>query len=238
MAQEMKYICWYDDYDRKLAKLSDQELGRLLRACMKYHMTGEMQELAGREAVAYDFIVTDIDNAGRSYAEKCATNAENARKGAAARWGDQGNADRHSKNAENGERHFGNAENAQKEEQEQENRKKEQEKKESVRENAAGAASHAPRKPEKVKYAETVSMREEDYQKLVGKYGEALTQKMIEKLDNYKAANGKKYKDDYRAILNWVAEEVEKKYPNLIRRSAPSFEGNPFAEYLEGGDDS
>ena len=76
-------------------------------------------------------------------------------------------------------------------------------------------------------------MSAQEYQSLVDKYGEPLTQKMIEKLDNYKASNGKKYKDDYKAILNWVAEEVEKKYPNLIRRSAPSFEGNPFAEYLE-----
>jgi hypothetical protein len=33
---------------------------------------------------------------------------------------------------------------------------------------------------------------------------------MIEVLDNYKGANGKKYKSDYRAILNWVVERVER----------------------------
>ena len=30
---------------------------------------------------------------------------------------------------------------------------------------------------------------------------------MIQILDNYKGANGKKYKSDYRAILNWVVDK-------------------------------
>ena len=32
---------------------------------------------------------------------------------------------------------------------------------------------------------------------------------MIEILDNYKGQNGKKYKSDYRAILNWVVKRYE-----------------------------
>jgi len=60
----------------------------------------------------------------------------------------------------------------------------------------------------KIKYSEYVLMREVDYKTLVKKYGEGNTRKFIEKLDNYKGANGKKYKDDYRAILNWVVNEV------------------------------
>lgn len=40
------------------------------------------------------------------------------------------------------------------------------------------------------------------------KYGESETALMIEKLDNYKGSKGKKYKSDYRAILNWVAKAV------------------------------
>jgi molybdate-binding protein len=65
----------------------------------------------------------------------------------------------------------------------------------------------------KKKYSEFVSLTEEQYQKLIEKYGETNTKKFIEKLDNYKGATGKKYKDDYRAILNWVVEEVSKKEP-------------------------
>jgi predicted phage replisome organizer len=68
-------------------------------------------------------------------------------------------------------------------------------------------------KKKKIHYAEFVTMTEEEYNKLVDKYGEENTQKMIEKLDNYKGASGKKYKSDYRAILNWVVNEVVPNQP-------------------------
>lgn len=63
-------------------------------------------------------------------------------------------------------------------------------------------------KVNKIKYAEFVSMTEEEYQKLVADHGEEATKKMIEKLDHYKGSSGKKYKSDYRAILSWVKDEV------------------------------
>lgn len=58
-------------------------------------------------------------------------------------------------------------------------------------------------------YAEFVKMKESEYNKLVEEHGEPLTLKMIQVLDNYKGANGKKYKSDYRAILNWVVDKVK-----------------------------
>lgn len=67
---------------------------------------------------------------------------------------------------------------------------------------------------EKVQFAENVSMTNAEYEKLVSTYGEANTLRMIEKLDNYKGATGKKYKSDYRAILNWVADEIIKQKNN------------------------
>ena len=76
MARPEGFIC-KDEYLKKLAKLSDQEVGRLFRALMKYHKDGETQELAGRESVAFDFIQADIDSADAAYAEKCATNRKN-----------------------------------------------------------------------------------------------------------------------------------------------------------------
>ena len=60
-------------------------------------------------------------------------------------------------------------------------------------------------------YAEFVQMTEIEYQKLVDQYGELNTKRMIQSLDNYKGANGKKYKSDYRAILNWVVDKVIQK---------------------------
>lgn len=73
----MTGFIFQDDYLGKVAKLSDQELGRLVRALANYHVTGKEQELAGRESVAYDFIKDDIDKAEKAYAAKCEKNRQN-----------------------------------------------------------------------------------------------------------------------------------------------------------------
>lgn len=59
-----------------------------------------------------------------------------------------------------------------------------------------------------IKVAEFVSLKQSEIDGLKSKYGDVNYQKMVEVLDNYKGANGKKYKSDYRAILNWVVEKV------------------------------
>lgn len=66
------------------------------------------------------------------------------------------------------------------------------------------------KKSSKIKYAEYVSMTEEEYNKLISQYGEEMVKRMIEILDNYKGATGKRYKSDYRAILNWVVDRTQK----------------------------
>ena len=82
----------------------------------------------------------------------------------------------------------------------------------------------------KVKYADFVSMLECEYQKLLTQYGDIQTKKIIEKLNNYKGATGKKYKSDYLAILNWVANEV-------IKETTPQSGANPkmSTKYIKDG---
>lgn len=65
------------------------------------------------------------------------------------------------------------------------------------------------KKNKNIIYAENVSMTTEEYQKLVDEHGEPATKRMIEILDNYKGSTGKPYKNDYRAILNWVIKRYE-----------------------------
>lgn len=65
-------------------------------------------------------------------------------------------------------------------------------------------------------YAEYVTMTEKEFNKLIEKYGEEPTKKMIEVLDNYKGSKGATYRSDYRAILNWVVEKVQKEEPNKV----------------------
>ena len=68
---------------------------------------------------------------------------------------------------------------------------------------------NARAKPQKNKYAEFVSMTNDEYSSLVAKLGEQGAGRCVEILDNYKGANGKKYASDYRAILNWVVKRYE-----------------------------
>ena len=103
-----------------------------------------------------------------------------------------------------------------------------------------------PKKPvkkkvEKKQYAEFVSLKEEEYQKLVSGYGQGAADKFVEELNLYKGSTGKTYKSDYMTILNWVVEKVEKKYPGLIQRpvaSRPAVKEheediNPFGQWKE-----
>ncbi len=78
----LEYFPCYHSYRRKIAKLSDQEVGRLFRSLLEYAETGETQELTGREAVAFDFIADDIDRAKEAYDEKCDKNRMNRAKAA------------------------------------------------------------------------------------------------------------------------------------------------------------
>ena len=79
----LDYFPFYHSYLKKCEKLKDQELGRLVRALLLYSATGERQELAGCESIAFDFIADDIDRAKKSYDEKCQKNRENGKKAAA-----------------------------------------------------------------------------------------------------------------------------------------------------------
>ena len=70
-------------------------------------------------------------------------------------------------------------------------------------------------------------MTEEEYKKLVEQHGEESVRKMINVLDNYKGAHGKKYKSDYRAILTWVVDKVKSKGGGQSERN----QQNLLAEY-------
>lgn len=73
--------------------------------------------------------------------------------------------------------------------------------------------SHQPVAPtskkKKIKFSEFVSMTNDEYQSLIAnKYlgSEEAVKRCIEILDAYKGSCGKRYKDDYRAILSWVID--------------------------------
>lgn len=56
----------------------------------------------------------------------------------------------------------------------------------------------------KLSYTPLVSLSLKEYENLCNQYGITSVDRMIEILDGYKAAKGKKYKSDYGAIKKWV----------------------------------
>jgi len=69
----------------------------------------------------------------------------------------------------------------------------------------------APKKKpvEKIEFAHKVKLKQNEYDTLMVKYGEANAKKAIQTLSNYKLSNGKTYKSDYGAILSWVVEKLK-----------------------------
>jgi len=86
--------------------------------------------------------------------------------------------------------------------------------------------NNPPISPQKRHYAEYVTMTEGEYQKLVEAHGEEFTRRCIEVLNNYKGANGKKYKSDYLAILNWVVGRVKEEMAREKSRRSVARRGN------------
>ncbi len=69
-------------------------------------------------------------------------------------------------------------------------------------------------------------MTNREHEKLLAAHGPADTERLIEILDNYKGATGKKYASDYRAILSWVVDRLReekgrKAKPDLRNNGTP-----------------
>lgn len=73
----MEYICLYYSYLKKTERLTDTQMGRLIRAVLSYAATGERKELDQAESMAFDFIAADIESAKEKYIARCETNRRN-----------------------------------------------------------------------------------------------------------------------------------------------------------------
>ncbi len=72
-------------------------------------------------------------------------------------------------------------------------------------------------KESKKEYAPAVTMKEEEYQKLIDKFGEQDTKDRIERLSLYKKSKGKKYKCDYSTILAWARSDDKRDPPRKVK---------------------
>jgi len=67
------------------------------------------------------------------------------------------------------------------------------------------------KKNNKKKFGDFVLLTDEEYQKLISKFGEPGTMSYIERLDNYIGSKGTKYKSHYHTILTWSNKDESSK---------------------------
>lgn len=214
---EIAYIKVFTDALETWSLLSDEEVGRLVRALLEYQRTGQYPVLPGNERFLFHTCKAQIDRDNEKYRETVSSRSNAGKKGASSRW--QG----HAKDGQNSKCHICHDENGKHGKDKEEDKDKDEEKDK----DKDNITPHIPPTEPKVQWAEYVSMTNAEHQKLLDTHGPADTARLIEILDNYKGSSGKKYKSDYRAILSWVEdrlEEEKKRQPNS---------SNPFLDMME-----
>lgn len=79
----------------------------------------------------------------------------------------------------------------------------------------------------KIAYADDVLLTETEYSALIAKLGsKQAADECIEILSNYKGATDKKYKSDYKAILNWVIDKWRERH-RAEQRGQPQLKNDP-----------
>jgi len=63
--------------------------------------------------------------------------------------------------------------------------------------------------PPKTKYLDAVLLTDQEYQRLVARYGQEHTNRAVELLNNAIMSKGYKYKSHYHTIIGWPMEEVQ-----------------------------
>jgi len=79
--KDKKSFLIYLDYEEHFNLLTDEQLGKLMRAIIKYEKNGETSELDQSLKIAFSFIKTQLDIDREKYKLQCEKNKENGSKG-------------------------------------------------------------------------------------------------------------------------------------------------------------
>lgn len=79
-------------------------------------------------------------------------------------------------------------------------------------------------KIEKHKFNEFVLLTSDEFSKLKEKFGEAQTQELIDRLNNYIGSKGAQYKSHYHTILNWSQKDIQVRAPTNPFASMPKLQ--------------
>lgn len=81
----------YLDYEEQFNLLTDEQLGQLMRAIMKYEKTRELPKLDGIVKMAFSFIKQQLDRDSEKWKEERQKRSEAGKKGMAKRWKNDNN---------------------------------------------------------------------------------------------------------------------------------------------------
>lgn len=169
--------------------LTDEEAGKLIKAIFEYEEKEELPNLDKSLQIAFIPIKNTLDRNKEKYQKVIERNKENIKK----RWNKNNTKNTTGKNGI--PNNTKNTDNDNEYDHDNDHENDNDINKKNIN--------------KKIHFAEFVSMTNAEYEKLVSTYGKDIADQCITILDNYKGANGKKYKNDYRAILNWVIDKVK-----------------------------
>lgn len=220
---------FYKEWRDALVGVPDGVRMEVYDAIIEYGVTGEVPELKPMAELAFRFVKTRMDKDAERYDDVLRKRSEAGKKGMEKRWNhtdNTGNSD--NKNNNDNTRNTDNMcyqaitgdnkNNLYDNDNDEENNKekysvaiqKEKEKTIDTDNDDSPPLNDEQQakveKGRKYKYAEYVTLTRDEYAKLCEAHTEEGARRMIEILDNYKGQNGRRYKSDYRAILNWVVD--------------------------------
>ena len=217
MAKKKSFIL-YADYIKHIRRLSDEDAGRLFKAIFDYVNEGKLPDLDGMAAMAFSFIANQLDTDLQKYEETCKKRSENIKK----RWemakASQKAAENTSDTKDTNEYNciFCNTNDTDNDIDSDIDIENDIDSDSgSVLHNICARGAH-----------HTIHLTENEYKNLCGKYGQAVIDQYINKIDQYLIANGKKpYPNHYQTIIKWLESD------NVKPSSSPSYDVNAIFQH-------
>lgn len=199
MAKKKSFIL-YADYIKHISKLTDEEAGRLFKAIFDYVNSGETPNLDGMAAMAFSFISNQLDNDLQKYEEICKKRAENIKK----RWDKARENPKENSNFCNTNDtneyncNFCNTNDTDNDiDSDIDNVNDIDSDSDSVLHNIRPRGKH-----------NTINITQNQYDDLCDKYGQAVINQYINRIDEYLFENKKKpYSNHYQTIIKWLESD-------------------------------
>ncbi len=206
-------MCLYISYLESLTPFSDDEIGRMVKAMLTYAETGEDHRFDGNERFIWPSLKAQIDRDKAAYQERCEKNRANGAKGG-----------RPPKNQSViPETEWFSEKPKKAKEKEKEKEKETEKEKESI---------EADKPPTRHRYGayENVLLSDEEYAKLKAEFPTDYAQR-IERLSEYIASSGKKYKSHLATIRSWARKDGQKQTAGIVLAPLE----DPFEAAVKGG---